>query len=376
MLLLGVLCILGVLAFTVRVGREMPDFAVYRTAASRALAGAPLYRAEDGHYQFKYLPAFALAMTPFGLMPSAVAKQVWFGLSVALLLALIVLSLRLLPREPDGLPYPGWIVVAAAVVTLGKFYGRELLLGQTNILMTVVSLLALAQLKARRDAAAGLLFAAAVVVKPYAAIFAPYLILTRRTRATIGFGIALALALLLPAVRYGMEANAALVADWWQTVTASTAPNLTNQDNVSVAGLYARWLGPGPAAERFALATAIVLLGVGLGIALVKASPSTGCPEYLEVSLLLVLVPLLSPQGWDYVLLASTPAVMLLASRAAVEAAFVRWLTITLFATVGLSLYDVMGRAAYGRFMTWSIITFCYFGIIALLVRLRIRRAA
>ena len=43
----------------------MVDFEVYRTAAARALDAEPLYRADDGHYQFKYLPAFALAMAPF-----------------------------------------------------------------------------------------------------------------------------------------------------------------------------------------------------------------------------------------------------------------------------------------------------------------------
>ena len=33
------------------------------------LAAEPLYRPDDGHYQFKYWPAFALAMVPFALMP-------------------------------------------------------------------------------------------------------------------------------------------------------------------------------------------------------------------------------------------------------------------------------------------------------------------
>ena len=35
-------------------------------------------------------------------------------------------------------------------------------------------------------------------------------------------------------------------------------------------------------------------------------------PDTLEASLLLLLIPLLSPQGWDYVFLIGTPAVMLL----------------------------------------------------------------
>ena len=37
----------------------MADFEVYWTAANRALDAQPLYQPADGHYQFKYLPAFA-----------------------------------------------------------------------------------------------------------------------------------------------------------------------------------------------------------------------------------------------------------------------------------------------------------------------------
>ena len=35
-------------------------------------------------------------------------------------------------------------------------------------------------------------------------------------------------------------------------------------------------------------------------------------PEGLEAALLLTCIPLLSPQGWDYVFLVSTPAVVLI----------------------------------------------------------------
>ena len=50
--------------YNASVRREMADFEVYWTAAERARAAEPLYRAQDGHYQFKYLPAFALGLTP------------------------------------------------------------------------------------------------------------------------------------------------------------------------------------------------------------------------------------------------------------------------------------------------------------------------
>ena len=84
---------LAAVIFSTRIRREMADFAVYRTAAIRATSGEPLYRTSDGHYQFKYLPAFALAMAPFSDLPPEVAKPIWFGLSVALLWLFVAWSI-------------------------------------------------------------------------------------------------------------------------------------------------------------------------------------------------------------------------------------------------------------------------------------------
>lgn len=55
--------------FAARVNREMADFEVYRVAGTRVLAGASLYQAGDGHWQFKYLPAFAFAVAPLAALP-------------------------------------------------------------------------------------------------------------------------------------------------------------------------------------------------------------------------------------------------------------------------------------------------------------------
>src|SRR5216110_3281920 len=78
--LLVVLAVVSlVVLFTTRVSRKMPDFQVYRTAGSRALAAAPLYREEDGHYQFKYLPPFAILAAPIALVPLPAAKAGWFA---------------------------------------------------------------------------------------------------------------------------------------------------------------------------------------------------------------------------------------------------------------------------------------------------------
>ena len=77
LLVAGVAIVLALL-FGGRVSRKMPDLAVYWTAATRARAAEPLYRVDDGHYQFKYLPAFAVLATPLSTVSLQAAKAIWF----------------------------------------------------------------------------------------------------------------------------------------------------------------------------------------------------------------------------------------------------------------------------------------------------------
>src|SRR6476620_11522003 len=146
--LLGVLALVSLAAvFTTRVARKMPDFEVYRTAGARALAAEPLYRVDDGHYQFKYLPAFAILAAPLAMAPLPAAKGAWFAASAILMLLLLGLSLRAMPdlrRNPA-------VLVVITFLAMAKFYAHELVLGQVNLLFAVIVVLAVLQLRAGRD---------------------------------------------------------------------------------------------------------------------------------------------------------------------------------------------------------------------------------
>ena len=89
-----------VLYIAIKTKRDtLVDFEVYRTAAVRALSAEPLYRPEDGHFKYKYLPLFALAMAPFALAPHAIATGAWFAMSVLLLCLFMRQSARALPNR-------------------------------------------------------------------------------------------------------------------------------------------------------------------------------------------------------------------------------------------------------------------------------------
>ena len=356
--------------FTTRVSRKMPDFEVYWTAGARARAAAPLYRAGDGHFQFKYLPAFAVAAMPIALMPQPAAKAFWFAASAVLMVVLLGLSVRVLPtvRRPPPL------LVVLTFAAMAKFYAHELVLGQVNLLFATVVTLAVLCLLERRRIAGGLLFAAAVVVKPYAILFAPWLLSRRDRSPFLAMMLGLAAVLVIPAAAYGWSGNLALHRDWWQTVTASTPPNLLNQDNISLAAMFAKWVGDAAQTRWLAAGASVVLLAL---VAVVVAARGTlARTDTLEAGLLLLLIPLLSPQGWDYVLLIATPAVMLLLNDMPRVPGALRPAAVLALAIVALSIYDLMGRAAYAQFMALSVITVCALVEFAALVSLRFTRAA
>jgi hypothetical protein len=369
--LLGVLALVSlVAAFSTRVSRKMPDFEVYHTAGARALAGEPLYRAEDGHFQFKYLPAFAILATPLAKAPLAAAKGVWFAFSAVLMLVLLGLSLRAMPevRRPPA------VLVIVTFLAMAKFYAHELVLGQVNLLFAVLVVLALVWMRAGREAPAGLLLALAVVVKPYAAIFVPWLFTRRHRGALAAMAAVLVVLLLLPAARYGWDGNLRLLGDWWQTVTSTTAPNLTNQDNVSLSAMFTKWLGPNSPAPILAAVTGAILLAL-TGVVIAGRGKLT-VTDTLEGALLLLLIPLLSPQGWDYVFLIGTPAVMLLVNYLPALPRELRLATIAAIAVVAFSVFDLMGRSAYALFMGLSLITVCVLVEVAAVITLRFKRAA
>ena len=216
--------------------------------------------------------------------------------------------------------------------------------------------------------------ALAVIIKPYAVILFPWLAAIRSVHALAAGAAGIAVALILPAAIYGISDTWSLHMDWWHTVSASTAPNLLNADNVSLAAMYAKWLGPHSASRWLTVLTSGVLI---LGVAdVIRRRRGVAEPLGLEAALLLTLMPLLSPQGWDYVLLLATPAVAFLVNYADRLPGPLRGATAVAVAIAAFSLFDIMGRRAYSAFMSLSIITLCFLVVIGALYALRVRRVA
>jgi len=356
--------------FAYKIAAKMPDFEVYWRAGGRAAAAEPLYREEDEHFRLKYLPAFAVLAIPAAMLPLPGAKAIWFGISVALIPVLLALSIGLLPTRHR----PAWTLALITFVLMAKFYGHELVLGQVNVLFAVIVIAGVQLVASGRPVAAGLLFALAMIIKPYAVLFLPWLAAGRAMRALAVAAAGLLTALVLPMPLYGWQGTVALHRDWWRTVTESTAPNLLNADNVSLAAMYAKWMGSAGVATALAAGTSAALLAIAA--ATLFRRRGLGRPEGLEAALLLTLIPLLSPQGWDYVFLIATPAIVFFVNYNRDLPAGLRvgaWFALVL---VAFTLYDVVGKRAYSYFMAWSVVSVCYLVLFATVVVLRWRKIA
>ena len=366
---LAVLATLAVVAYVSRVQYEMRDFQVYWEGGRRVLAAESLFRAEDGHYVFKYLPAFAIVVAPWSLLPLRAAQAVWFGLSVIGLTFVLQSSARLLP----GRRRPTWLLVVAAIVALGKFYGHELVLGQVNLAVTALAIGALGAFRRNRDGWAGALLGASVAVKPYGIILLPYLVVTRQRRAAACLASVVVAALVAPVVAYGPSGAVEQHRLWLATIVGSTPSTLVTQDNISLFAMFGKWFGVGPIAWSLGCLSVAVMVGL---VALVIARRPASEAVYLEIALLLMLVPIVSPQGWDYMLVMATPAVMLVVDRIdRLPRALGVSVGLALLA-MGLSLFDVLGRTAYAAVMRWSLVTICALVIVAGVGVLRNRRLA
>ena len=361
---------LAVWLYVAKASARMPDFEVYWRAGARAAAAEPLYRPSDEDYQLKYFPAFAMAAIPLGLLPLDAAKAVWFALSAAALVMLLPLSVTLLPHRRQ----PVWLLIGVLLIGLGKYYAEDLVLGQINTLVALVAALALLALSRGREAVGGLLVALAIVLKPYALILAPWIV-ARRQRQSIGaLGIGLLVACVLPAFVYGLDGTVGLYRDWWRTVTTTTDGTLLHSDNISLASLWAKRLGIGSAATGLATISSIALLIAAAVVFLRRTGVER--PEGAEAAILLAITPLISPQGWDYVLVLGTMTLLYVVNDFDRLPRAAQVLSVGALAAVGLTLYDLLGRRPIYALLDLSVITIGMVALIGVLFTLRMRKLA
>jgi len=374
-LIVGLVVVLALTAvYIFGIKWDMTDFKVCYRAGGRFLAGETLYRASDGHLQFKYAPAAALFYAPLSALPPEAAKALWFVImSVCLAGILRIAALWATKRGAS----PVWPVFWAVVVLL-KYLGREFQLGQVNLLILFLMTLMVWEWTSGRPARAGIFWGLSLLFKPYAAIFLPYFIIKKKWPTAASGGATLLAGLLLPAVRFGFEGNKLLLGEWARSLRTSTPGLLRVGDNASIYAFIAKTFGLSsdtPAMIGGGLVAAVLAAFV-LWLILRGRTVAIAGPEFLEAAALMMLIPMLSPLGWNYNYLYGLPAIFMLLTVFNRLTSWEKGILIADFILIGGTLREVLGKTMFRYYTGHSFVVPSFLIVFGMLVLVRRRRFA
>ena len=246
--------------------RAQGDFNVYYRAGLRALHGASIYPPADSD-RFLYAPIFAIGFAPLAALPRHVAQFVFFAVNAFSLIELVIGAGVILFGRERRLPAA---LIVVPVLLSSRFIDNNFEHGQINLPTLALIVWAIIYADESRDAWAGLMIAAAILIKPFALLAALHLAVRRRF-AALGWAVAAGIALIVvPIVIFGPHGWIDQTGAYLTAIASMTnryRTMLTNQSAVSaVARLMSLRIGSD--AETSAAAT---IAGMGLECILVAA---------------------------------------------------------------------------------------------------------
>ena len=367
--------VIFLLLFLFRVKNDMIDFQVNYEAGKRLRLAETPYRFEDGHYMFKYLPSSAFLYLPLSYLPLDLAKGIWYFFIIFCSLVLIRLSFLLVPSTTIK---SKWLMVIPPLILI-KYFLREIDLGQINTLVTLILLIMVWNLyrqtnerSHKEDIYAGLLWGLAVALKPYALIFLPYFLLKGKWRTLLSGMCILSIATFIPSLYYGLKGNFIVLNEWISTLSQSTPTLFTTWDNISIIAFFNKWTGD----PKLSLVLTVIFLSVlaFLVLLLMILGKRVEKAAILECSVLLILIPLASPLGWDYNLLMSILGIMIIVYYFPYYTKIWRTVLVCNFLIIFFSVYDIIGKDLYSTFMSLSLTTLNFLALIGYLAFLRFKK--
>jgi hypothetical protein len=286
------------------------DFLAYHAAASRVLAGGPLYDmsfVEAGVFGlFFYPPTFGPLVLPFGLLPEAVAVWTWTGLLVASLLA----GVATLP-VPIGVR---WVVLLLAALTWPVAYAIKL--GQVGPILFLAFAIGWRWLGSGRLLGASAAVGAAIKIQP--GLVLVWALLAGRWAAVVAGAVVLGALAAVATVWFGITAWSDFL-----TLVIRVSDPISTPNNVTPGAVVYQFGVPRGVAWTVQFAST----GLAIVAVVVAARRTTPVAGYLVA---LVASQLVSPVLWDhYAMLLLLPAAWLLA-RGRWWAAFIPLATPTL----------------------------------------------
>ena len=246
--------------------RAQGDFNVYYRAGHRVLLGHAIYPADDSD-RFLYAPIFAIAFAPLALLPRHLAQFVFYAVNAfALIEFLIGVGIILFGRERQ---LPAALVVIPVLLSF-RFIDNNFDHGQINLPTLALIVWAIVYAGESREARAGLMLAAAILIKPFAILAALHLAI-RKQFATLGWAVVAGIALfIVPVVIFGPRGLIDQTSAYVTAIASMTNRYRTMLTNQSAVSAIARLMSLRVGADAETSATATIA-GMGLEVVLVAA---------------------------------------------------------------------------------------------------------
>jgi hypothetical protein len=281
--------------------RSQGDFSVYYRAGHRVLHGLAIYPPDDSD-RFLYAPIFAIAFGPLAALPRHLAQFVFFAVNAFSLVELIRgAGVILFGRERQ---LSAELIVVPILLSF-RFIDNNFDHGQATLPTLALIVWAIVRADEGRDARAGLMLAAAILIKPFAVLAALHFAIRRRFSALGWAAIAGIALLIVPVAIFGphgwIEQSGAYV-NAIASMTNRYRTMLTNQSTVSAVARIAS-LRVGADAETSATPA---LAAMGLEMMLVTAvslwdwlsDERGGFPGRLALCGWFCLMPSIAPISW------------------------------------------------------------------------------
>lgn len=288
--------------------RNYADFRVYHHTAIQFLNKQNIYeRVDQAITPYKYSPAFALAISPLGLLSRHHASIVFLLLNQVLILASFYLIAKLFQIPLNNKSTGVWCMLTIAFNARGVLAVLDA--GQVSILILFLCLLAIWLVQQNKPMRAGLSAAMACLIKYLPIMLCVYWFMHKKYKAAIAILLAIIVLCLLPAMISGWEMNLTHLSNWLPNAqhTSISAGELLDYKNQSLYSWFVRSLtrfAEDPFYYKIALVnwsvpTAVTIASLfGLILFGLSAWPLKQTNNKYDIGLIFILLAILNPNAW------------------------------------------------------------------------------
>lgn len=342
---------------------SMYDFEVYYRAAGRILQAENLYRPiEDGHYYFKYAPVSAIYFLPFTIFGLQMAKVIFWLLSAGIIAHIVLLSVQMAGGWEGSSSRRVLMITLLTFMIHLVFIEFEIHLGQVNIILLWLYLLAIRSYQKDHWFLVALYLALSLFIKPFGLILLPFLILRRQWSSSIGFIVLVTLLAALPLLFFRSVHS---TIDQYQLWLGELVIELGNKQDLLLPGNHSmfslilrysplRWFVRSENSQMVYQLCVLIALAAGFLILIVRIREKS-YHEFILMSLLVAMIPLLAYTNINLFMFVLPLTAIVLVQFMEMKVVF-RILAVAGMILLGFNWRDLWGYTLADKYEEWSLL--------------------